>query len=346
MAIFNKAFDNNSVLGSLPAFMFDGALMGGQVPSGCQLRSSLPGMPLMCNPVHPGFLEAIRDLYALTPATACYGSNSVATMAEDTIDGVLYVAAYTKGKIYAMANDRPLSNMDELPSLLQAEVVACNNIRPNTCALYKFLGWQAERLPHYYRLGQCPDYQLAKPMCHTPLPVQQDLNLKKIESSTVLISLGMPPTCHTPHKDIWYLQRRYFNYPHFHYDVWAAQENGELLAYLVTRTVTAQDTGCAAVVRLVDFIGEDAVLPRLGGAIDAMVCSVGAEYIDCYNAGIPAAIWQAAGFTERVEGDGCIIPNYLTPPLRENTEYYYFTNKPENFVLFKADGDQDRPNLT
>lgn len=111
MAIFNKAFDNNSVLGSLPAFMFDGALMGGQVPSGCQLRSSLPGMPLMCNPVHPGFLEAIRDLYALTPATACYGSNSVATMAEDTIDGVLYVAAYTKGKIYAMANDRPLSNI-------------------------------------------------------------------------------------------------------------------------------------------------------------------------------------------------------------------------------------------
>ena len=48
---------------------------------------------------------------------------------------------------------------------------------------------------------------------------------------------------------------------------------------------------------------------------------------------------------ERVEGDGCIIPNYLTPPVHENTEYYYFTNKPESFVLFKADGDQDRPNL-
>ena len=50
--------------------------------------------------------------------------------------------------------------------------------------------------------------------------------------------------------------------------------------------------------------------------------------------------WQAG-----VEGDGCIIPNYLTPPVHENTEYYYFTNKPEGFVLFKADGDQDRPNL-
>ena len=30
---------------------------------------------------------------------------------------------------------------------------------------------------------------------------------------------------------------------------------------------------------------------------------------------------------------------------RQNTEYYYFTNQPDGFVLFKADGDQDRPNL-
>ncbi|MBD8952935.1 MAG: hypothetical protein EGR85_10430, partial [Subdoligranulum sp.] len=110
-------------------------------------------------------------------------------------------------------------------------------------------------------------------------------------------------------------------------------------------SLTAEETGCVPVVRLVDFIGEDAVLPRLGGALDAVLNRVGGEYMDCYNAGIPAEVWQAAGFTERLEGDGSVIPNYLTPPLLENTEYYYFTNKPENFVLFKADGDQDRPNL-
>ena len=67
--------------------------------------------------------------------------------------------------------------------------------------------------------------------------------------------------------------------------------------------------------------------------------------MDCYNAGIAPEVWAAAGFCERREGDGTVIPNYLTPPLRENTEYYYFTNQPEQFVLFKADGDQDRPNL-
>jgi hypothetical protein len=26
-------------------------------------------------------------------------------------------------------------------------------------------------------------------------------------------------------------------------------------------------------------------------------------------------------------------------------EYYYFTNRPKNFTLFKADGDQDRPHI-
>ena len=53
----------------------------------------------------------------------------------------------------------------------------------------------------------------------------------------------------------------------------------------------------------------------------------------------------AAGFCERREGDANILPNYLQPPLFENTEYYYFTSDPGRFVLFKADGDQDRPNL-
>ena len=147
------------------------------------------------------------------------------------------------------------------------------------------------------------------------------------------------------HKDLWYLQRRYFAYPHQSYDVWAVQEAGALLAYAITRTITAAETGCVPVVRLVDFIGDDAVLPRIGGALDKLLHDAGAEYLDCYNAGIPAAVWAAAGLTERREDDGVIIPNYLTPPLRQNTEYYYFTNQPDGFVLFKADGDQDRPNL-
>lgn len=238
-----------------------------------------------------------------------------------------------------------LELMSALPGLLHAPVVACNNIRANTCVLYQFLGWTAQRLPHYYRTAKQNSFTLAVSLPAEPLPVHQDLTLEPVENTKVLESLGMPPAPHTPRKDLWYLARRYFAYPHLTYQVWAARESGTLLAYVVTRTVSAQATGCVPVVRLVDYLGPDEVLPRLGGALDGILQRSHAEYMDCYNAGIPAAVWQAAGFRERCEGDGCIIPNYLTPPLRENTEYYYFTNAPDLFVMFKADGDQDRANL-
>ena len=52
-----------------------------------------------------------------------------------------------------------------------------------------------------------------------------------------------------------------------------------------------------------------------------------------------------SGFCARTEDDLNIIPNYLTPPLCENTEYYFFTSEPAAFTMFKADGDQDRPNI-
>lgn len=242
-----------------------------------------------------------------------------------------------------------LELMDALPGLLGTPVLACNNIRPATCKLYHFLGWQAERLRHYYRLGTPgPDgWTLAVPGETSPLPVPaRDLDLEPVADAAALEALGLPATSHTPKKDLWYLRRRYFEFPHFHYDVWAVRENGHLLAYAVTRTVPAADTGCVPVLRLVDFIGPDEVLPRIGHALDSLLHRTGAEYLDCYNAGIAPDIWRQTGLTERLPEDGVIIPNYLTPPLRDNTEYYYFVNQPDGFVMFKADGDQDRPNLS
>ena len=235
-----------------------------------------------------------------------------------------------------------LELMSALPQLTGARVVACNNIRPKTMAFYRFLGWHAERMGHFYRLSGQESYQLAKIPDPTVLPVSGDLDLTLVDGPLALAALGMPDSPQTPRKDLWYMGRRYFTFPHLAYQVYAVEENGTLLGYLVCRVV---DSGTGKVLRIVDFVGDTALLPRLGRAIDELLHKAETEYAELYCAGIPAETLAAAGFSERKEDSDNILPNYLTPPLFENTEYYYFTNQPENFVMFKADGDQDRPNI-
>lgn len=239
-----------------------------------------------------------------------------------------------------------LELMNALPGLTGAAFVACNNIRAKTMAFYRFLGWTAERVPHYYRLARCESYRLAKADPSAILPVGGDLELDGVHSVNRLYGLGLPATSHTPNKDLWYLAHRYFDFPRQSYQMWSVSEHGRLLAYLVTRVVESCADGPVKVLRVVDFIGEDSVLPRLGAAIDRLMEREGVEYADCYCWGIPAEVFAAAGFTERKEEDEVVIPNYLTPPVDFNTEYYFFTSRPEGFTLFKADGDQDRPNLS
>lgn len=230
-------------------------------------------------------------------------------------------------------NGAGLELMAALPRLTGARVVACNNIRPRTMALYRFLGWTAGRMDHYYRLARRDAYQLAR-VEHfeqaTPLP---GAPLERVAREDELGSVYAGK----PGKDAWYVARRYFHFPRLSYDVWRAGD-----ALVVTRTI---DAGGARVLRVVDYIGRPEDFALCGAGLCARMDELGAEYMDCYCAGMDPDVMAAAGFTARAEGDSNVIPNYLDPPLFENTEYYYFTNDPDGFVMFKADGDQDRPNL-
>ena len=228
--------------------------------------------------------------------------------------------------------------LDALPRLCGARMAACNNIRPQVVSLYRFLGYEACRLPHYYRLADRSSYAVARIAQKTILPVADGPALLPVQDACQLAQVYVSHPELRPFKDLWYLTRRYFSYPRQHYDLWHL--NGSLLA---TRTVPVNGT---AVLRIVDYVGLPEQFPEFGPGINRLMQQVGAEYADCYCAGISAAQMASAGFCQRTETDANILPNYLTPPLYENTEYYYSTTESDRFLLFKADGDQDRPNLT
>ncbi len=240
-----------------------------------------------------------------------------------------------------------LELMDALPKLTGAKIMACNNIRKNTMPFYTFLGYTAERLPHYYRLCQKNEYKIAIAKNAVISPFKSDAAiLKLIENEAALQSEFAfidEKNFHTPKKDLWYINRRYFNYPMQKYEVYGVYLNGVASAIFAMRTIDVNGTN---VLRILDYIGSEEIFIECGGAIDALMRNKNAEYADCYCYGISKEAFSQIGFNEREENSEIIIPNYLSPPLYENTEYYFFTSDAENFTMFKADGDQDRPNIT
>lgn len=239
-------------------------------------------------------------------------------------------------------NGAGLELMAALPELTHARVMACNNIRPKTMAFYRFLGYTAERLPHYYRLADRDTYAVARIANKSILPAGGDAQLVPL-TKQALLRAWTPPQGARPAKDAWYLARRYFDFPRRRYNVYGVYENDKIIQVVATRIEPVNGT---SVLRIVDYQGEPAAFARLGTALDALLRACDGEYAECYCYGISPEIFAQAGFCARAGQDENILPNYLTPPLYENTEYYFFTTDTAGFTMFKADGDQDRPNLS
>lgn len=239
-----------------------------------------------------------------------------------------------------------LELMAALPRLTGCHTLACNNIRPKTRAFYEFLGYTTGQMAHAYRLANKPAYQVAKVLQKHILSVGGDAVLAPAPTAEALEASGfVPPQNANPYRDWWYICRRFYGYPHQSYQVYTATLPGQAApaALLAVRPVPVLGT---TVLRIACYVGPADIIPQLGGAIQGLMEQCGAEYADWYCAGVDEALLNAAGFTVRGEQDPNILPNYLTPPLCENTDYYYFTTRPEGFTMFKADGDQDRPNLS
>jgi len=143
-----------------------------------------------------------------------------------------------------------------------------------------------------------------------------------------------------PYKSREFLNKRYFEHPIYKYEAWTvANAKGQDVGLLFGRVIEIDG---AKVLRMVDFRGEIDDLYKLGSALNIVIVDGGYEYVDFFVSGLDVDSMKNAGFTELdVDGDN-IIPNYFEPFVRENITLHY--QKSHDVVIFKADGDQDRPN--
>ena len=143
-----------------------------------------------------------------------------------------------------------------------------------------------------------------------------------------------------PKKNNAYILNRYVNHPYYKYDIWGLYSEDKLVNVWVTRLIEINNSTC---IRLVDIIGKTKDLPNTSFALQSLLSSYNAEYIDCYNYGIEIKEFMRLGMKQVQEPT--IIPNYFEPFEQRNIDIYYAYSYEGSVCIFKGDGDQDRPTI-
>jgi hypothetical protein len=145
-----------------------------------------------------------------------------------------------------------------------------------------------------------------------------------------------------PYKDDWYFEKRYFRHPYYHYEVYSVSNaSGKTVALLATRLIEANG---GKALRILDYIGDHKPFSGLGYELYRLLQAKKCEYVDFITHGFDENAILQAGFSLRTNKDTNIIPNYFEPFVRENVDIWVHYQT-DGTLFFKADGDQDRPNI-
>lgn len=285
--------------------------------------------------------------------------NYIVAEKDDNIDAVLGFIPYGKdNRDVMLALWKSISEDDaflgvKLLEYLKREMgcrrISCCGINEKTFGIYRFLGYYVGQLKQYYLLQDKNEYQVAQINKKTERnycenEIQYSLNeIRNFGDLQDRFSFdkyreGKP----NPYKESWYINKRYFQHPIYRYCIWGIEDrNGNTDCLLVGREQRFNGT---KVLRIVDCIGKTENIRFLSKGLKKLLYEREYEYIDFYEYGIPDNVMLQAGFIEN-DNIGNIIPNYFEPFEAKNVVINFCTEDKDGFVIFKGDGDQDRPNF-
>ena len=218
--------------------------------------------------------------------------------------------------------------------------------QPTAAAIYTLLKFQVGELRHYVLPN--PDvsaFELASFERHPARQVPDtNLTAAAVDDTTfsaTVAGLDIGSRDRLPRKTPAYFRSRYLQHPRYRYETFVLHRDDRPIGLLATRLAAH---GERRALRVVDFMGADDLVPALGRLILEQVRRHGAEYADILNWGIDSALFEAAGFSPIDPAGPDIVPNHFEPFERRNAPVRFALKADGPAVLFKGDGDQDRPN--
>lgn len=145
-----------------------------------------------------------------------------------------------------------------------------------------------------------------------------------------------------PMKSLRYLMNRFQLHPIYKYHFWGIYEGTTLRAILIGRIINVDGH---LVIRIMDVYGKLEGISSIYSLVQKLLKEYNAEYLDCLNYGIDPSVFDAMGFNILDVNGEIIIPNYFEPFLRENIMLNGAYRANFHYTMFKADSDQDRPNI-
>lgn len=221
--------------------------------------------------------------------------------------------------------------------------IGCNE---NVSNIYKHLGFKVDFMEQYYikntylkkfNLIKCSENHYSfKKHKNIRLDIHSDLKFyKKIKNYKTLEKKFL--------KNYNFFDYKFYKNPFYKYFFLVISNKNKTLGFFSCRTNVFKKT---KVLRLVNYFGPDDLLLRVSDSLKEFLNYYNFEYLDFLCFGYKFLKLEKYGFKKNVFKSNKIIPYYFEPFVKKNVKLIFaFWPKNFSFPLFKADCDQDRPNI-
>lgn len=207
---------------------------------------------------------------------------------------------------------------------------------------YTLCKWKISYLSHYYIANSKLDaFSIGKNLVtHKEQNGNDDWNVKVINDIT---NIQCPEAYYSPYKSKNFFIEKYSKHPIYKYIYWGIYHKEELVSLWVVRRIIVNNS---SIYRIVDVLGILDGIPCMRREIEAILRTESCEYVDILNHGINEGVFNTIGFDKLdIDKGDTILPNYFEPFVPDNVKIELAYKAKGEYVVFKGDADQDRPNM-
>ena len=223
---------------------------------------------------------------------------------------------------------------------LSPNMISCLGFNKEIFTIFKNIGY-CIKMNHHYILNDKIKSNVSKNLKKNLAKKNDDIKFKITYSLDYLEKIKSFPI-----KSLKYFNNKYSNNPFYNYFFINFIYKRKVLFFFVARKIFINKFK-SSVIRLVDFYGYNTKKHYIADKFLKILYNEQSEYLDFLSFGIDKKTLNSMGFNEKKNNQ--LIPNYFEPYLPSNKKLdlciLYSKNKIKDLLIFKGDGDQERPNI-